>query len=180
MLEYLILGVLLDGSYTGYDIKALISRNLKMFCKISFGSLYPALRRLENKQMVISKNENKGDRKRIIYSITNLGKDKFMFWLKGPVVISENMDVNLAKVYFLDKIDYSEAKEIINELLLGYKKTTSYLISYKEKLLAKKSSDTYYKLSTIYYGIGVCNEIIRWCEAIKERNDLEEYINKDM
>ena len=46
MLESIILGMVSDNDFTGYDIKKLIENGIGVFYKASYGSLYPALKRL--------------------------------------------------------------------------------------------------------------------------------------
>lgn len=52
MLESLILGIVYDEDLTGYDIKKNIEKSFGVFYKASFGSLYPALKRLTGKDFV--------------------------------------------------------------------------------------------------------------------------------
>ena len=49
MLESIALGMLLEKDLTGYDIKKFIENGIGVFYKASFGSLYPALKRLTEK-----------------------------------------------------------------------------------------------------------------------------------
>ena len=49
MLESIILGMVSDNDFTGYDIKKLIENGIGVFYKASYGSLYPALKRLTDK-----------------------------------------------------------------------------------------------------------------------------------
>ena len=46
MLASIALGMVLEGDLTGYDIKKRIEKGIGVFYKASFGSLYPALKKL--------------------------------------------------------------------------------------------------------------------------------------
>lgn len=50
MLEYIILGFLLSKDLTGYDLKQRMAKSTSFFFDASFGSIYPALKRLEAKK----------------------------------------------------------------------------------------------------------------------------------
>lgn len=52
MLEFIALGMVLEGDLTGYDIKKAIENGIGVFYKASFGSLYPALKRLTEKRAI--------------------------------------------------------------------------------------------------------------------------------
>ena len=49
MLDYIILGMVLNEDLTGYDIKKFIENGIGVFYKASYGSLYPALKKLTEK-----------------------------------------------------------------------------------------------------------------------------------
>ncbi|WP_236880832.1 PadR family transcriptional regulator [Clostridioides difficile] len=49
MLEYIILGFLMEKELSGYDLKQIMSESTSYFFDASFGSIYPALKRLETK-----------------------------------------------------------------------------------------------------------------------------------
>ncbi|WP_088185748.1 PadR family transcriptional regulator [Desulfosporosinus sp. FKA] len=53
MTEYILLGFLMQNSMTGYDIKQHMSMSTSYFIDASFGSIYPALKRLEQKGFIL-------------------------------------------------------------------------------------------------------------------------------
>jgi DNA-binding PadR family transcriptional regulator len=61
MLELAILGLLEDQELHGYEIRKRLRDELGLFSNISFGSLYPALSRLERGGAVRAIEENDGD-----------------------------------------------------------------------------------------------------------------------
>lgn len=42
MLEYIILGLLMEGPMSGYEMKKTIDSSVGLFYRASYGSLYPA------------------------------------------------------------------------------------------------------------------------------------------
>ena len=177
MLESLILGMVINEDLTGYDIKKLIETNIGTFYKASFGSLYPALKRLTQKKSLTSYEKPLGNRKKTFYHITDEGKQMFLQWLTSPMDILDGTNPNLAKIYFFDSLP-----DKIRSVQLSIYEMNS--VSYLKKLetLEKKydameNKDCYYyKLSTLYYGICVTKKTIEWCRHINQRRPLNELI----
>lgn len=83
-MEHVILGFLTMGDMTGYDIKRLMSISTSFFYDASYGSIYPALRKLEERGLVKSIEAIESGRLRKVYSITDEGREEFLRWLGGP------------------------------------------------------------------------------------------------
>ena len=79
MLELAILGGLKEKPMHGYELKKRLTYLLGHFWKISFGSLYPALKRLESKNAIEKAYPVKEKtRNRYVYRITPEGEDLFL------------------------------------------------------------------------------------------------------
>ena len=78
MLELAILGLLKERAMHGYQLKKRLSETLGSFWQVSYGSLYPTLRRLQAETAVemIFPREEVGRRKNV-YRITAKGEDLF-------------------------------------------------------------------------------------------------------
>ena len=59
-----ILGMLALGRNTGYDIKQMVDKATRHFWAVSYGQLYPELRRLEHQGLVRGHSEPTGGRTR--------------------------------------------------------------------------------------------------------------------
>ncbi|HHS82903.1 MAG TPA: PadR family transcriptional regulator [Devosia sp.] len=75
----LCLAILHDGESTGYQIRKLSTEGeYSYFVDASYGSIYPALARLENEGMVTSRVEQQEGRPaKKVYSITPKGREEF-------------------------------------------------------------------------------------------------------
>ena len=75
MLELAILGLLKESSMHGYQLKKRLSETLGSFWQVSYGSLYPALKRLQRQGAVemTFPQEDVGRRKNV-YRITPGGR----------------------------------------------------------------------------------------------------------
>lgn len=114
---------------SGYDIKQLMSTSTNFFFQASFGSIYPTLKSLEKKSCVVSKELTENKKIKIVYSITDKGRKKFLNWLEAPTKIAKVKDEFLVKLFFARNLDedkliraiqahIEELKEIISQLEL--------------------------------------------------------------
>lgn len=61
-----------------------------------------------------------------------------------------------------------------------YKASYSSLYPLLKKLTEyEKRGCSYYKLSTLYYGINAMQETLKWCKHIKIQDNLSDFINKN-
>jgi PadR family transcriptional regulator AphA len=83
----LCLSVLYDGEATGYEIRRLcVEGECSYFIEASFGSIYPALARLEDEGLVTSRTEQQdGKPAKKVYSITEAGRAAFAQQLSEPL-----------------------------------------------------------------------------------------------
>ena len=88
-LEFASLGVLSDGPLHGYALRKQLSEILGPFRALSYGSLYPCLRRLQERGLIEQSDESAevpSRRARIVYALTGDGKEEFAIWANesGP------------------------------------------------------------------------------------------------
>lgn len=89
-LDYLIMGLLLSGDKSGYDIKKTIDLSPVPSISSSSGAIYPAIRRLEKDGILDKHLVMQGNRpNKQVLSLTQKGKDTFLEWLKRPVGLEE-------------------------------------------------------------------------------------------
>ncbi|QQR41029.1 PadR family transcriptional regulator [Devosia rhizoryzae] len=83
----LCLSILYDGDASGYDIRRMCTEEeFSYFVEASYGSIYPALAKLEDEQLVTSRTEQQdGKPARKVYSITEAGRSAFAEELGGPL-----------------------------------------------------------------------------------------------
>ena len=83
----LCLSILYEGEATGYEIRRLcVEGECSYFIEASFGSIYPALAKLEDESLVTSRTEQQsGKPAKKVYSITEAGRTAFAEELAGPL-----------------------------------------------------------------------------------------------
>ena len=94
VLEFAVLGVLSDGPLHGYELRKRLSAVLGPFRALSYGSLYPCLRRLQSKGLIDEVHVTpaidsaapplSARRARVVYAITGDGKEEFAAWANQP------------------------------------------------------------------------------------------------
>ncbi|MDF0529446.1 PadR family transcriptional regulator [Tsukamurella sp. 8F] len=80
MLELAVLGLLLEAPMHGYEIRKRLTELLGPFRAFSYGSLYPALRRMRDTGLLSEEDEDtvvKKRRARRVYRITEAGQARF-------------------------------------------------------------------------------------------------------
>ncbi len=85
MLDMAILGLLHEGPMHGYELRKQLTVKLGAFrAAISYGSLYPTLRRLQTRGWITEESSTSttapalaGKRSRVVYKITAEGKERF-------------------------------------------------------------------------------------------------------
>lgn len=85
--ELFVLGELMNGPQYGYMIHAIIQRILGPFHRLSWGTLYPLIRRLEQQGLIISEGQlEDGERgqPRKHYLITDPGRERFFALMADP------------------------------------------------------------------------------------------------
>lgn len=178
MIDYIILGMVYDNCLTGYDIKKHIENGIGVFYKASYGSLYPALKKLVEKGFLVMNENPQGGRQKIYYAITEDGKRIFMEWLKAPLNVLDGTNNHLAKVYFFDKLPADIRDRQLLEFEINYEHYVRKLEALEKHFDSMENKDTfYYKLSTLYYGIFITQRIIQWCKHIRDGSPLSTLIH---
>ena len=139
MLEYVIEGYLMENDYSGYDIKQNME-SVKFF-NASYGSIYPALKRMEADGLISSREIVEGGKYKRVYSIKKKGREQFLSWLeKSPNIIKSDNE-HIIKTFFYKYLPEEKVKESV----AGFIKSTNSLVRRMEVLesLLGKNLDSY-------------------------------------
>lgn len=177
MLDYIIIGMLMDAAYTGYDIKKHIEEGIGIFYKASYGSLYPALKRLTEKELLAMTVQPEGGRQKKYYIATKYGKKVFYQWLCTPSDSVSGSENTLVKVYFFDKLEQSVRENLLKEFERKHIAYLRKLLELEKKFDKLENRDCFYfKLSTLYYGIKITQDNINWCRHLLNKQPLENFV----
>jgi DNA-binding PadR family transcriptional regulator len=123
VLDIAILGLLMDRDHHGYEIRSQLRDRLGVWANVSFGSIYPALARLERQGCVeaataverasigslstgslsgeraslrsLRTTQGLGRRGRKVYRITERGRQEFMALLANPATVDDGKNFSL-------------------------------------------------------------------------------------
>jgi DNA-binding PadR family transcriptional regulator len=102
--SYLLLGFLEPHPHSGYDIKQIADHSTRFFWQISYGQIYPELKRLVELGLAKQEPGSRGGRTRHLYSISDAGREALGEWLghSGHPSGFEMRDELLLKLFFSD------------------------------------------------------------------------------
>lgn len=84
-IDHIILGVISINPCSGYDMKAEFEKGgAGLLSALSFGSIYPRLKQLEEDGLVMMQQESGEGRRRKVYELTAKGWRELMLWLRQP------------------------------------------------------------------------------------------------
>lgn len=169
-LDCVILGLLSHEELTGYEIKKRMDTTLKYFWGASFGSIYPTLSDLVNRGLANKKEDIDTKRNKIIYTITDEGRNYLKKWLTLPVEKDELRYETLLKLFFGNEQGTVQAISHIEAFQEKIEKELPYLSKAEEVLKGTLNDDTTHKyyLLTVEFGLKTYQTYLEWCEEAKK------------
>jgi len=79
-----LMAILSERPMTGYELKKLIDRTEFIYWKDSFGSIYPNLSKITELKLADKTRNDQNGRRRIVYSLTEKGRELVWEWLHLP------------------------------------------------------------------------------------------------
>jgi DNA-binding PadR family transcriptional regulator len=172
MLELAILGLLKERSMHGYQLSKRLTDTLGGFWRVSYGSLYPSLKRLE-KQGAVEQvfDQQEVGRRKNVYRITDDGETLFRQLLEeaGSDATAEDNRFRVRLAFF--KYLAPESRIRVLERRRAYLEERLDTIT---SSLATTNGDTY-TLSLIQHGRDTTEQDIAWLEGLiaAERREAE-------
>ncbi len=167
MLEFIILGFLMACEMSGYDLKHWMSTSTSYFFDASFGSIYPALKRLEEKKLIRSREIVEGSKYKKMYSINEDGRIIFMKWLKEPIVFAKSRQDHLVKIFFYELLPRKNAITNLKALIKEVEPVLKRLSDQTDEVAGKYDvNQFYFRYSTMIYGIEYYQFVVDWCSNL--------------
>src|SRR5271169_4646680 len=159
--RYAILGMLLEGPSTGYEIKSLMGRSTVYFWRESDSTIYPMLKVLAKEGKVLSKIVYVGKKKKEVFSITKTGRAEFKAWFESPTGSETPRNEFLLKLFYVT--DRKEMIRLFQERLEKVKKTYEEYKKIEERLEGLTDSPRKaIRLKALRYGIAHLAFEIQW------------------
>ena len=169
-MDCVILGLLCHEELTGYEIKKRINTALKFFWSASYGSIYPALNDLVNRGLATKSEDTGNKRNKLIYTITDEGRNYLKEWLALPVEKDELRYETLLKLFFGNEQGAEQTISHIDVFEEKTRKELQYLLEAEKSLKDCLSDDGAHKyyLLTVEFGIKTYDAYLEWCKEAKK------------
>lgn len=176
MVEYILLGFLLYGEMSGYDLRNYMSRSTANFYEASYGSIYPALKRLEASGCVSVRDEASGKRVKKLYRILPEGRKRFLAWMESPLEVLKHNTEPLIRVFFLSHLEKEKAEKMLGCFSAAQQEELEKLEQLQGEVCATADR---FQLETLYFGLEHHRHMIRWIDGViaslgKEQDDRKE------
>ena len=179
MLELAILGLLKERPMHGYELKKQLGQKLGFFWTVSFGSLYPTLKKLERRGVVAKVPSEHASRRKQAYRITEAGERQFLSLLEEGADTTweeEKFPLRLAFFRYLRpeiRIRLLERRKLFLQERL--QEGARYLSR------AKRGHADTYTISLMRHGMSATEHDIAWLDELitAERAALADEVSSD-
>src|SRR5437763_4099690 len=172
MLDLAILGLLHESTMHGYELRKQLTTKLGAFrAAISYGSLYPTLRRMQNAGWITEESSVRTDdtslltnrRSRVVYKITAEGKERFQALLgsSGPETFDDpGFGVHFA---FFARTDQATRLRILEGRRRRVEERREGLRDVLSRAAERLDA---YTLELQRHGLDACEREVRWLEEL--------------
>ena len=158
MIDKIILGLLTKKKLTTYDIKIAMEKSISKFYSNSFGSINPAIKKLERDQLISCTEKIENSRLKKIYNIEPKGITSYNDWIHEPITQGRLKDDVLIRIFFLGDTNKNKQQSLIEDYITSLNKSKSDLEKTKQeieklKLTKDKKKEIKYQLATLQFGL---------------------------
>jgi DNA-binding PadR family transcriptional regulator len=164
---YIILGLLAHKDSSGYDLKKEIDHMISRFWDVGYGQLYPTLKMLEKEGSITGAptlSEKGPDR--IVYAITDAGKQKLIDWLSLPNEKEYIRYEILLKLFFGNLSSPVITIKRIEAFQKQHEEDLQLIRSYKANLesVFEENRDHLYYYLTVLFGEHIYKAYLEWAD----------------
>jgi DNA-binding PadR family transcriptional regulator len=164
--SYVILGMLRKGPKSGYEIKAKADVSTRFFWAISYGQIYPELKRLEQARLIAGEADAGSGRQRRVFSITPLGEQALHDWLTRPGELhSELRHEGVLRFFFADALDPEERVALLRAIRAKHERLREELVA----IAPAAARDEPLALLTLETGISYQEFFVELCDRLERR-----------
>ncbi|MEO3945896.1 PadR family transcriptional regulator [Gorillibacterium sp. CAU 1737] len=170
MIDDVILGILMEGPMSGYDIKRTIDQSVGFFYSASFGSLYPALKRLDE-QKLIEGEETGSSKNKKLYTLRPEGRDRFLAWLAEPLTRARNE--HMLKIFFYDYLN-AELRRGRLQSFSGQLQGELHHLRAVQEIVDRETEELEdpgayaHRLSVLTYGLRSLETVLNWVQDLQQ------------
>jgi PadR family transcriptional regulator AphA len=166
--EHILLGLICTEPSSGYDLKRIFAVTPMGIYQPSSGTLYPALRRLEQKGLVEAQAPSgqggPSARRRRVYEPTHTGRTAHLNWLRTPVepaTVSRDLGLHLMRFVMMEN---QLPREDVLTFLQNLADTLAALTAQLEQYSAAADFPDRHPRLALDHGIAIHRASLRWAE----------------
>ena len=164
-LRAVLLGFLTRGDLTGYELKGAMDESVGFFFGASYGSIYPALRSLEEEGLVRSTLVIQSDRpNKKVYSLTPEGRAYFLEALEEPPAEDSFRSEFLMQLFFGRHQDPKRVLALIGGYRVGLRDSLERL---RETQGQVGEVATPYELMCLRFGLTRYEATLSWLDEVE-------------
>lgn len=165
--KFAILGILLTGPQSGYEIAKFCREVLSSFWSESYGQIYPKLKELVDEGLVKKKEVADSKRKKAIYTITAKGKKSVAVWAAEPASPQPVRNELLLKIFFGSELPPEISQQQIQSSLAAQQGALGHLKAVEQELMNSDELNPrqcLHACMTVRLGIHVMQARIKWAK----------------
>ena len=162
---YMVMAMIRDGYDTGYRIKQFIEKAAAFFWSVSYGQIYPELRRLEAAGLVRGRDLTENGRRRREYSLTAAGRTELGRWLTDPA--QPSMWLRNEGLLRLMLVDWSDTELVRKNLGDLRRMSAERLVAIRELTPPRERGRRIQEL-----GVRLLQETVDWCDETEGKLDI--------
>jgi DNA-binding PadR family transcriptional regulator len=169
--RFAILGLLTLRPMSGYDLKKFVDEAIHFFWNLSYGTIYPMLKRLEDEELVLRKNASYENRpERSVFSLTGKGRGVLAEWHEEDVELPQVNDEILLRLYVGHDVPIEKNIELVNRYRDKLHDRMKHYESIESESIEEARESRHGALShaTLRCGILTTRARIRWCQETLE------------
>ena len=183
-MRFLILGLLLSGPLSLYDVHKQFSAGISLFYTASFGSIQRALTQLLSEGSVTVSPAADGRRNRKVHSVTAAGRAAWHAWMLAPLEEGAAETTMLAKVFLLGRLPQGSSRRVVLESISERTVRDYHQLQSLGAALDRQNKNTElsatdrdefaYQRATLSYGLRSHELALTWLGELVEEEDLTE------
>ncbi len=161
----------------GYEIKQRFERISGLFWKVSYGSLYPALRKLSELGYILHqlRDAEKADGRKV-YHLTEQGEQALLQWLSDTQSV-EDLNRNttnefMLRLLFFGYLPDERVREIVSIRLLSVEGKLKELNDKMDRIQKRIEGGEYFRLAVLDYIARNLQTEKRWLEDILAHKEM--------
>jgi len=169
-IKFAILVALSEGPKSGYDVAKHFDESVGFFWHARHSQIYRELRKLREKGWAVSEEiEQSGKPNRIVFTITDKGREALLIWSREPAEPMEIKDDFLVQLYGIENIDIDGLRSNLTLRLERHRDRHAQYVTKHKALDADASLANLGHQLALEVGMRWEREWENWCTKALER-----------